>query len=79
MARPGIVKLPDESAVTMAVPAPLRETVAPLPNDAGVIVPEIEKVCCVSLKFMPVTSPDETVTFCEAGVNVNPDLVGVAV
>jgi hypothetical protein len=41
-------------AVIVAVAAPLNVTVAPLPPEIGLIVPEMLNVCATPLKFMPV-------------------------
>ena len=50
------LKLPEAFAVAVAVDAPVSVTVAPLPADEGVIVPEIVQVCwAVAVKFTPVT------------------------
>ena len=37
--------MPEASAVAVAVEAPVRVTVAPLPADKGLIAPEIVQVC----------------------------------
>ena len=47
--------MPEAFAVAVAVDAPVSVTVAPLPADRGVIVPEIVQVCwAVAVKFTPV-------------------------
>jgi hypothetical protein len=45
---------PELLAVVVAPAAPFSVTVAPLPPAAGLIVPEILKVCAVAVKFTPV-------------------------
>ena len=76
MAKLAKLKFPELSAVVAALAAPLSVTVAPLPP---VIVPEMLKVCVVVVKFTPVTFALLIVTALFAGVNVNPDLLGVMV
>jgi len=55
------VYAPELSAVVAALAAPLSVTVAPLAPPAGLIVPEILKVCAVAVKFTPVTFAPFTV------------------
>jgi hypothetical protein len=73
--------LPDESLVALAVAAPLRFRVTPVPADDGVIVPEMLKVLPpeVAVKVGTVTFPPLTVTDALVGWNVKPVLVGVTV
>jgi len=76
------VYAPELVAVVVAVAAPLRVTVAPLPPAAGLIVPEMLKVgpaCAVAVKFNPVTFAPEIVAFERPGLNVNPMWLGVTV
>lgn len=80
MASPVNVKLPDASAVTVALAARLNVTVAPAPPVTGLIAPEMLKVWAVAVKVTPeVTSALFMVTFKLAGVNVYPVCVGVTV
>ena len=68
--------MPEASAVTVALAAPVRFTVAPLPP---VIVPEMLQVIAVAVKFAAVTLALLTVTGRLAGLSVKPLLVGVTV
>jgi hypothetical protein len=55
----------------VALAAPLRVTVAPLPPAAGLIVPETVKVRAVAVKFNPVVILEPlTVTFRLLGLKV---------
>ena len=60
---------------------PVSVTVAPLPLDAGLSVPEIEYVWLgeVAVKLTPVTFAPFTVTLWLEGVKVIPELLGVTV
>jgi hypothetical protein len=73
--------LPLAAVVTaMVVPFWLRVTVAPLPSDAGVMVPETVYVAAaVAVKVKTVAGPPLTVTFWEAGVKLIPGSFGVTV
>jgi hypothetical protein len=55
------VYAPELLAVVVTLVAPFSVTVAPLPPAAGLIVPEILKVCGVAVKFSPVTFAPFTV------------------
>ena len=74
------VKFPELSAVTVALAAPPRVTVVPLPLAAGLIVPEM---LCVPptepVKFTPVELAPLTVTFALAGVKAYEPFEGVTV
>jgi hypothetical protein len=59
-------------AVVVELAAPLSVTVVPLPPAVGLIVPEILKVCAVSVKFTPVTLAPLTVVLWLLGVKVKP-------
>src|SRR5919198_49517 len=74
------VKLPDASAVTVPVAAPLSVTVVPAPLAAGLIVPEMLHVGTGdTVKLTPVTFAPLTVTDWLAGLNVKPVFDGVTV
>ena len=65
--------MPEPLAVVVALAAPLKLTVAPLPPAVGLIVPEILNVglfCCVAVKFTPVTFAPFTVALPLVGVKV---------
>lgn len=62
--RPENVNAPEESAVTVAVAAPVNLTVAPEPL---LTVPDMEKVCTIEVKFAEVLAPF-TVTALLVGV-----------
>jgi len=52
-------------AVVVALAAPLKVTVAPLPPATGLIVPEmlkVEPLCVAAVKFTPATFAPLTVT-----------------
>ena len=68
--------MPEASAVTVALAAPLKVTVAPLPP---VIVPEMLQVITVAVKFTAVALAPLMVTGWLVGLIVNPLLVGVTV
>ena len=68
--------MPEASAVTVALAAPLNVTVAPLPP---VIAPEILQVIAVAVKLAAVTFALLTVTGRLDGLKVKPLLVGVTV
>ena len=68
--------MPEASAVTVALEAPLKATVAPLPP---VIVPEMLQVIAVAVKFTAVTLALLIVTGLLVGLMVNPLLLGVTV
>ena len=71
---------PELSVVVVAVAAPLRVTVAPLPPVVGEIVPEMLKVCAVAVKFVPeVTFAPLIVTVALVGLKVYPAWLGVMV
>jgi hypothetical protein len=55
------VYAPELFAVVVALAVPLNITVAPLTPAVGLIVPEIVKVCGVSVKFTPVMLAPVTV------------------
>jgi hypothetical protein len=63
----------------VALAAPLNVTVAPLPPATGEIVPDIDPVCAMAVKLIPVVLELFSVTGWLAGVNVNPALLGVIV
>jgi hypothetical protein len=73
------VKLPEESAVTLALAAPLNVTVAPLPEFVGLIAPDMLNVAVGVVKLRPVTLVPLTVKFRLTGLKVNPVLLGVTV
>ena len=68
--------MPEASAVTVALAAPLNVTVAPLPP---VIVPEMLQVSAVAVKFTAVVFAPLKVTARLAGLSVKPALLGVTV
>ena len=68
--------MPEPSAVTVALAAPVRFTVAPLPP---VIVPEMLQVIAVAVKFIAVTLTLLMVTARFTGLKVKPVLLGVTV
>ena len=68
--------MPEVSAVTVALEAPLNVTVAPLPP---VIVPEMLQVIAVAVKFTAVTLAPLMVTARLTGFIVKPFLLGVTV
>lgn len=68
------------SAVVLAVAAPLRARVVPLPLPEGVIEPETENVgTAEAVKLIPVMPVPLTVTGWFTGVNEKPSFVGVTV
>jgi hypothetical protein len=67
--------LPDASALTLALAAPLNVTLAPLPP---VIVPEMLQVA-VAVKLLAVTLAPLIVIVWLAGLMVKPLLLGVTV
>jgi hypothetical protein len=73
------VKDPELLAVTVALVAPLRVTVAPLPPAVGLIVPEMLKVWLpgAAVKFTPTTFAPFTVAVWAVGLNVKPVRLGV--
>jgi hypothetical protein len=75
------LKLPEPSAVVVAVAAPLNATVAPPPAETGLIVPEMLQVvgAACPVKLIPVWFAPFTATARLAGVNVYPDRLGVTV
>jgi len=78
-ATPVKLYLPLAAVVTaMVVPFWLKVTVAPLPSDAGVMVPETVYVAA-ALKAETVTGPSLTVTLREVGVKLIPGSFGVTV
>ena len=64
-------------AVPIAFPLWLKVTVDPDPSDAGVIDPETVNPVAVAVKTATVARPPLTVTLCDAGLKLVPDLVGV--
>ncbi len=66
------VYTPKLLAVVVALVAPVSATVAPLPPAVGLIVPEMLKVCAVSVKFTPVTLAPLIAILWLFGVNVKP-------
>ena len=68
--------MPEASAVAVALAAPLKVTVAPLPP---VIVPEMLQVIAVAVKFTAVAFAPLIVTAWLAGLMVKPALMGVTV
>ena len=68
--------MPELSAVTVALAAPLSATVAALPP---VIVPEMLQVVAVAVKFTAVTLALLIVTAWLVGLIVKPLLLGVTV
>jgi hypothetical protein len=72
LANPVNVYAPKLLAVVVALAAPLSVTVAPLPPAVGLIVPEILKVCAVSVKFIPAMLAPLTVMLWLLGVKVKP-------
>jgi hypothetical protein len=65
--------------VVVALDAPLKLTVAPLPPVVGLSVPEIVNVgagVAVAVKFTPVRLAAVMVADCDPGLNVNPELLG---
>ena len=68
--------MPEASAVAVALAAPLKVTVAPLPP---VIAPERLQVIAVAVKFTAVAFAPLMVTGWLVGLIVNPLLVGVTV
>jgi len=78
--RPGKEYVPEEFAVAVAPTGPLRTTAAPLPEEAGLMVPERVKVGPVwafEVKFTPVTSLVEMVATWVVGLKPNPEELGV--
>ena len=72
--------MPEESAVAVALPAPVSVTVVPVPEAAGLIVPEMLNVgTLVAVKFTPVTVAPFTVTAALGGAKVKPVFDGVTV
>ena len=73
--------MPLASATVVAVLAPLRTTVAPLPPVVGLSVPEMLHVAptACAVKFTLAWLLPLIVTARLAGVNVYPDLDGVTV
>ena len=63
----------------MALAAPLSVTNVPLPELAGLIVPEMLHVVDNAVKLTAVAFAPLIVTAWFAGLNVNPDFVGVTV
>ena len=78
-ASPEKLKLPDALAVVVALLVPLSVMVAPLPADAGLIVPERLQVCAATAKFTPVTFARFMFADCDKGVKLKPALPGVTV
>ena len=68
--------MPEPSAVTVALEAPLKVTVAPLPP---VIVPEMLQVIALAVKFTAVALAPLMVTARLTGFTVKPLLLGVTV
>ena len=68
--------MPEPSAVTVALEAPLKVTVAPLPP---VTVPEMLHVIAVAVKFTAVALALLIVTAWLVGLMVKPLLLGVTV
>ena len=73
------LKFPFASAVVVALAAPLRVTVAPLPLAVGLRVPVIDQDCTAAVKLTPVTFAPVTVTVWLGGLRVNPLMLGVTV
>ena len=73
------LKFPFASAVVVALAAPLRVTVAPLPLAAGLRVPVIDQDCTAAVKLSALTLAPVTVTTCDAGEKLTPALLGVTV
>jgi hypothetical protein len=72
--------LPELSVVVVPVEAPLRVTVTSVPEETGLIVPEmLKRPVEFAVKFTPVRLAPLTVSGWLAGVKVNPVLVGVTV
>jgi hypothetical protein len=71
------VYTPEEFVVVVAVAAPLKATVAPLPPVVGLIVPEMLKVCAASVKFTPVILELFTDTLWLLGLKLYPVWLGV--
>jgi hypothetical protein len=63
----------------VALAAPLKVTVAPLPPATGEIVPDIDPVCTAAVKFKAVALDSFNVKDNLEGVNVTPVLLGVTV
>jgi hypothetical protein len=78
-ASPEKLKLPDASAVVVALLVPLSVTVVPLPADEGLTVPERLQVWAVAVKVTPLTFAPLTVTARDKGLKLNPALLGVTV
>ncbi len=72
------VKLPEVSAITVAVAAPVTETLAAPPAATGVIVPESEYVVD-PVKFTFATLEEVMVTACDTGENTYAVCDGVTV
>ena len=80
MARPVKLKLPELSAVVVPLDVPLKVSVVPFPDAAGLTVPERVQVgSAVAVKFTPVTPALLMVTDWLVGLNVKPVLLGVTV
>ena len=79
--KPVKVNAPDELAVVVWLAAPLKVKVVPEPPDP-LIVPEMENVCgatAVAVKFAPAMLAVVIDSASEAGLNVNPEWLGVTV
>jgi hypothetical protein len=76
LANPVKLKLPDPSAVTVALAVPLNVTVAALPL---LIVPKILQLIAVAVKFTAVALAPLIVTARFTGLKVKPVLLGVTV